>query len=103
MWRVEFEVATADRNTVDVDTEDAARLCVEDGVVAHPGDDRVRAGEVRVDSLRRRGDVHRGSVRVRGHDCPCWAGRSAEGDVGSLTPGAFASPGGVGAARSVAD
>jgi hypothetical protein len=56
--RVEFEVATADRNTVDIDAEYAARHCIENCGVAHPGDDRVRAGEVEIDSLRWGGDIY---------------------------------------------
>src|SRR5262249_8684874 len=65
--RVEAQEAAADRRTLDVYREPAARLGLEQGVLAHPGDDRRRPGEVLVDPLRRRLDVHGGDDRFSHH------------------------------------
>src|SRR6516165_508672 len=65
--RVEAQEAAADRRTLDVYREPAARLGLEQGVLAHPGDDRRGPGEILVDPLRRRVDVHGGDDRFSRH------------------------------------
>ncbi len=47
-----FEVAAADRYATDVNGEFAARMWVDHGVLAHPGDERFGTGEELEDLLR---------------------------------------------------
>jgi hypothetical protein len=51
MRRLDLEVATADRDAVDVDFEGAAGRWLEQGVVAHPAHDRLGGDEVLEDLL----------------------------------------------------
>jgi len=62
-----FEVAAADRYATDVNGEFAARMWVDHGVLAHPGDERFGTGEELEDLLRGCVDVDRGGDWVSGH------------------------------------
>src|SRR5262245_46246257 len=55
--RVDMQVAAPDRRPLDVEAEPAAWLGLEQGVFAHPGDHRLRPGEVLKHPFRRGLDV----------------------------------------------